>query len=212
MKYGVMYETLLLTDGPHNCHTLTSSIRLAKMHVPLDPNSWTYQLLMKLAFINVDDLLACLHKLCDLHHCILLLFFDLFLAFHPTTVGILRLNICDLVLLICCRNSASMDLNSKLLLYHDCPLLQWKMSPFNEGLWVGHVWNNFMFKLQVMVFTSVLRLFDDLVSVHDPPFADIVASWGMHLGDLADGLERPFDLPWLFQWLIPQEHNEWLHL
>ena len=55
---------------------------------------------MELTLIDVDHLLASLHQLGDLGHCLQLLLPYLFLLLHLATVGILWLAVSDLVLFV----------------------------------------------------------------------------------------------------------------
>ncbi len=95
-----MNETLLLTDCANYCSTSASAIRLAKDHVLLDPGPRQHQLLMELTLIDVDHLLASLHQLSDLSHCLQLLLRYLFLLLHLAAVSILWLAVSDIVLLV----------------------------------------------------------------------------------------------------------------
>ena len=95
-----MNQTLLLTDGPNYCSTSASAIGLSKDHVLLDPGPRQHQLLVELTLIDVDHLLASLHQLSDLSHCLQLLLRYLFLLLHLAAVGILWLTVNDLVLLV----------------------------------------------------------------------------------------------------------------
>ena len=95
-----MNKTLLLTDSANYCSSFTSSIRFAKYHVLLDPGPRQYQLFVELTLIDVDDLLASLHQLGDLGHCLQLLLPYFFLLLHLAAVGILWLAVRDLVLLV----------------------------------------------------------------------------------------------------------------
>ena len=110
-----MDQPLLLTDGTDYCSSSAPAIRLSKDHVFFDPGSRQHQLLVELTFIDVDHLLASFHQLCNLRYSIKLLLCYLFLLLHLTTVGILRLAVCDLVPLVDLSDSIVRDLDSKLL-------------------------------------------------------------------------------------------------
>ena len=79
---------------------------------------------MELSLIDLDHLLASLHQLGDLSHCLQLLLRYLFLLLHLAAVCILRLAIGDLVLLVDLSDSIFLDLDSKLLLNQDGPLVK----------------------------------------------------------------------------------------
>ena len=57
-----------------------------------------------------------------------------------------------------------------------------------------------------------LVLVDDLVTIGNPPSANIVDRRRMHLGDLTDGLERHLDVSRFLKRSIAQVDNEGLHL
>ena len=95
-----MDKALLLTDSANYCSSFTSSIRFAKYHVLLDPGPRQNQLLVKLTLIDVDHLLASLHQLSYLIHCLQLLLPNLFLLLHLAAICILWLTVTDLVLLV----------------------------------------------------------------------------------------------------------------
>lgn len=95
-----MNQTLLLTNCTNYCSTSTSAIRLSKDHVLLNPGPRQHQLLVELTLIDVDHLLASLHQLSDLSHCLQLLLRYLFLLLHLAAVSILWLAVSDIVLLV----------------------------------------------------------------------------------------------------------------
>ena len=118
-----MYEPLLLTDSTYHGDTFASTIRFTQSHISPDPHSLTQQLLVKLALVNIDDLLTCLHELSYLEYTPLLLLAYLSLVRYLPTVRILGLDVSDLVPLVKIPESMIRYLHSELLLQQDHPLV-----------------------------------------------------------------------------------------
>ena len=119
-----MYEPLLLTDSTYHGDTFASTIRFTQSHISPDPHSLTQQLLVKLALVNIDDLLTCFHELSYLEYALLLLLTNLILVRHFSAVRILGLDVGHLVPLVKIPKSMIGYLHAELLLQQDHPLVQ----------------------------------------------------------------------------------------
>jgi hypothetical protein len=182
---------LLLTDGPYYGHTSTSTIRLANGHLSLQPHSILNLLLVKRGLVDVDDLLTCLHQLRNIHHCLYLVFGDLILLLHLATVGVLGLDIPDLVSLVEVRQGLNGNLDAELLFNEHHPVLKREMGPLNQRLLVRQEPHDLR-GLPLCPIAMSQPPVDELVAVLDPLLHKLV---GPGLPDASDLLDLAIGVP-----------------